>query len=170
VGAAHTSVPRWAPGVPAVDPAARWLALLGLGRRGAVAVEEWRSAAPDGVPVWVHTAPRADDDVLARLAAQVESARVGWRLMVAGPEVDVLAARAVATRLGALESEIRVAVTSTRRRRVWCAHCRTTTETAQPVSGETPCRGCGRRLHVYAHVSRRRGAHLGFAADAEEPA
>ena len=168
MAAAHTSVPRWAPGVPAADPAARWLALVGLGARGEDVVGGWRSSAPPTVPVWAHTAPRADDDALRRLAAEIGGARVGWRLMVAGPEVDVLAAMAGATRLGALDAEIRAAVLDTGRRRVWCAHCRTTTETARPVSGEASCRGCGRRLHVYAHVSRRLGAHLGSAADAEE--
>ncbi|SEP20526.1 dimethylamine monooxygenase subunit DmmA family protein [Trujillonella endophytica] len=168
MGAAHTSVPRWPAAVPAVDPVARRLALLGLGARGAAHVQRWRAAVRPGVPVWAHTAARADDATLQLLAAEVGGARVGWRLLLAGPEVDVLAARAVATGLGALDSEIGVAVTSTRRRRVWCAHCRDTTETTQPVSGEVRCRGCGRRLHVYAHVSRRRGAHLGFQVDAEE--
>lgn len=170
MGAQHTSVPRWPAGTPDVDPAARSLALLGFGARGAAVVARWRSAAPPAVATWAHTARRADEPTLALLEARLAAARVGWRLMLAGPELDVLAARALATRLGALEAEIRVAVTSTRRRRVWCAHCRTTTETGQPVSGETPCRGCGRRLHVYAHVSRRQGSYLGFQADAEESA
>nr|WP_275585788.1 dimethylamine monooxygenase subunit DmmA family protein [Geodermatophilus sabuli] len=102
------------------------------------------------------------------MAAQVRTARVGWRLMLAGPEVDVLAARAVATGLGLLDAEIRTAVTGADHKRVSCPHCRVITEAEVPVGAEVPCRGCARRLHVYAHVSRRTGAYLGFMADAEE--
>ncbi|WP_412093762.1 hypothetical protein [Mycolicibacterium iranicum] len=32
------------------------------------------------------------------------------------------------------------------------------------------CRGCGRTLLVYYHISRRQGAHLGFMVDAEQVA
>ncbi|WP_409330792.1 dimethylamine monooxygenase subunit DmmA family protein [Trujillonella humicola] len=152
--------------VPDLDRAARWLALLGFGDRGASVVTAWRSAASAGTPVWVHTADRADDATLDLLAAEVAGARVGWRLALAGPEADVLAARAVATRLGAVDAEIRAAATSTRRRRVWCAHCGSTTETGQPGPSETRCRGCGTRLHVSAHLSRHRAAYLGSVADA----
>ncbi|MGY1743085.1 MULTISPECIES: dimethylamine monooxygenase subunit DmmA family protein [unclassified Blastococcus] len=168
MGTAVTSDPREDPGVPDVDPAARWLALFGLGPRGAAVVARWRAAAPAHVPLRAHTAPRADDAVLDLLTAEVDRARVGWRLMVAGPEVDVLAVRARATALGVLDAEIRAAVTDTRRRRVWCASCGATTETSAPAPGEAACAGCGRRLHVHAHLSRRLGAHLGSAADPEE--
>jgi hypothetical protein len=168
VGAEHTSVPRWPADLPAVDPAGRTLAVLAFGAAGERFLTYWRTAAT--VPVWAHVADRADDDSLGLLARQVAEARIGWRLMLAGPEVDVLAARSVAVGLGVLDAEIRLVVTGAEHKRVFCPHCRATTETVAPVAAEVPCSGCGRRLHLYAHVSRRLGAYLGFMADAEEVA
>jgi hypothetical protein len=170
MGAMHTSVPRWPAEVPGVDAAGRALALLGFGVDGRRLVDRWLAEVTPGTPVDVQLADRADEVALAVLADRVAGAVVGWRLMVAGPEVDVLAARAIAVAGGALDAELRVAVTGTLEKRVFCPHCRTTTATTQPVAGETPCDGCGRRLHVYAHVSRRTGSYLGFMADAEEVA
>ncbi|MGY1685775.1 dimethylamine monooxygenase subunit DmmA family protein [Geodermatophilus sp. SYSU D00804] len=153
-----------------MDPAGRTVSVLGFGDRGREIVADWLAATPAGRVVWSLVAERADDATLAALAGQVRAARVGWRLMLSGPEVDVLAARAVATGLGLLDAEIRAAVTGADRKRVHCAHCRVTTEAEVPVGAEVPCRGCARRLHVYAHVARRTGAYLGFMADAEEVA
>ena len=170
MGAEHTSVPRWPTAAPGVDPRGRTVSVLGFGDRGRAIVDGWVAATPAGRLTWCVVAERADDTTLATLAAQVRAARVGWRLMLAGPEVDVLAARAVATDLGLLDAEIRTAVTDTDRKRVACPHCRVTTEADVPVGAEVPCRGCARRLHVYAHFSRRTGAYLGFMADAEEVA
>lgn len=166
----HTSVPRWPAEVPAPDPTARALALLAFGSAGGRLLVGWRAAVAGRVPLWWHAAERADQESLDLLVAQVAGARIGWRLMLAGPEIDVLGARSVATGLGVLDAEIRMAVTGTEVKRVFCPHCRTTTTGAAPVSGELACAGCGRRLHVYAHVSRRTGAYLGFMADAEEVA
>jgi dimethylamine monooxygenase subunit C len=170
MGAEHTSVPRWTDGPPQLDATARAVALVGFGPSGAAALQAWTAVVPGGVPVWTHVAHEADAGTLALLAGHVSAARVGWRLVLAGPEIDVLAARAVATGLGVLDAEISVTVTETRRKKVFCPHCRATTDTTEPVAGEIPCAGCGRRLHVYAHVSRRTGAYLGFMADAEEAA
>ena len=170
MGAEHTSIPRWAAEVPAADPAARAVALLGFGSAGAQVVAEWRQQVRTGTDVWSRLASRADDATLAELEEQVRAARVGWRLMLAGPEADVLAARSLAVRCGLLDAELRTAVTDAGRKRVFCAHCRTTTEQVLPVAAVVECPGCGRRLHVYAHVSRRLGAYLGFMVDAEEVA
>jgi hypothetical protein len=166
----HTSVPRWPAEVPVPDPAARALALVAFGAAGERLLLGWRAAVAGRVPLWQHVADRADELVLDLLAAQVAGARVGWRLMLAGPEVDVLSARSLVSGLGVLDAEIRAAVTGADAKRVFCPHCRTTTTGATPVSGELTCAGCSRRLHVYAHVSRRIGAYLGFMVDAEESA
>ena len=165
MGVQHTSVPRWPAGPVDVDPAARDVGLVGFGDDGAAVVAGWSVRAPSAAVV---LARRADAATLAALESLVSRARVGWRLMLAGPEDDVLAARAAAVRGGLLDAELRVQVTGAARKRVYCAHCRTTSEGDAPVGGELPCGGCGRPLHVYGHVSRRLGAYLGFAADAEE--
>jgi dimethylamine monooxygenase subunit C len=170
MGAEHTSVPRWPAVDPGVDPAARAVAMLGFGPDGVAVVRRWLGQVPAGTPVTCTTTGAADAAVLGELARRVAASTVGWRLMLAGSEADVLAARAVALDGGLLDAEVRTAVTGTRRKRVFCAHCRTTTEADVPVGAETGCSGCGRRLFVYWHVSRRAGSYLGYMADAEEVA
>jgi hypothetical protein len=93
---------------------------------------------------------------------------VGWRLLVAGPEDGVLRARARALRQGAVPAEVLTHVTGVPVRRVSCAHCAQETETLAPIGDTCLCRGCGRTLHVYHHVSRRLGAYLGYMVDAED--
>ncbi|MCI4676321.1 dimethylamine monooxygenase subunit DmmA family protein [Candidatus Mycolicibacterium alkanivorans] len=55
-------------------------------------------------------------------------------------------------------------------REIFCAHCRTTTTARVELTGTLPCPGCGRELYVYYDVSRRLGAHLGFAMHADHRA
>jgi|GEM_PF-7106219 hypothetical protein len=52
---------------------------------------------------------------------------------------------------------------------VYCPHCGTTTPSREPVGATMPCSGCGRRLEIYRHFSRRTARYLGLMADAEEP-
>jgi hypothetical protein len=169
MGAAHTSVPRWPRTDPGVDRAGRAFAIMAFGPDAAPVGEHWhREVARLGRPVWLRRVERADETALGELDEQLDAARVGWRLMLAGPQADVLAAYAGATRAGVLAAEIAVLVTDDRHRRVWCAHC-DTTSVADVATGEvTPCHGCGRSLLVYHHVSRRSAAYLGFMVDAEE--
>ncbi|MFD0851736.1 dimethylamine monooxygenase subunit DmmA family protein, partial [Actinomadura adrarensis] len=55
-------------------------------------------------------------------------------------------------------------VTAADRRRVRCAHCRTTTEAEVEIGGSVKCDGCGLTLVCYGHFSRRLAAYLGFEA------
>jgi hypothetical protein len=121
--------------------------------------DRWEAGATS--PVWRLHAPEASAEVLAALGAHVAAATVGWRLLVAGPEADVLAACAVATDGGALAAEISAVMTDRRRRRVRCVHCAATTETEAPA---VTCPGCGRALRVEPSLSRRHAAYLGLAA------
>jgi hypothetical protein len=107
----------------------------------------------------------ADDDAATgAVGADVSTARVGWRLMIAGPADACLRLRAHALGLGVGDDEITVASTDVTDKDVHCAHCRAVTHDAVPLGGVVACRGCGRRLAVQAHVSRRIGAHLGVLA------
>lgn len=164
---AHPSVPRWVSEPPAVDTAGRSFAVLSFGDGRRVA-ERWVASIGPERALWTRHAERADDSVLAALREQVERARVGWRLMLAGPEADVLPAQSVALRHGAVPAEVRVHVTSTRDKRVHCPHCRDVTRADLAVDETVPCDGCDRELVVYHHVSRRLGAYLGFMVDAED--
>ncbi|MGY1636141.1 dimethylamine monooxygenase subunit DmmA family protein [Geodermatophilus sp. SYSU D00742] len=168
MGIEHTSVPRWDAVPPAVPSGARSLALLALGPDAEDVVASWEATArSSGTPVSVLRVAGCED-ALPWLEAETAQAVVGWRLLVAGPEADVLRARARVLALGAVPAEILPFVTGVPLRRVHCAHCDTETETTAPVDGTCTCSGCGRTLHVYHHVSRRMGAYLGYMIDAED--
>ncbi|MDW5594075.1 dimethylamine monooxygenase subunit DmmA family protein [Conexibacter stalactiti] len=165
----HTSVPRWAE-LPRVDPGARRIAIVSIGDTGRDVARGWADATRQArTPLWSAHGETADARVVEALREQLRHATVGWRLMLAGPELDLLRLRAEAVAAGALGEEVRQHVTSATRRRVWCTHCRTIAEHATAVGDEVGCTGCGRTLLVYHHVSRRLGAYMGFMADAEEP-
>jgi ribosomal protein S27E len=102
------------------------------------------------------------------LEAQLDAARVGTRVMVAAPELDVLDVLRTARAAGAIDSELRAHVTASEARRIQCPHCSEQTVANVDVGDTVPCRGCGRMLIVYHHVSRLHGAYLGYMVDAEE--
>jgi dimethylamine monooxygenase subunit C len=162
-----TNVPEWSGRVPAVDPRAAAALVLALGEAAGEAVATWGASLRDaGVPTRV-ARPADVDEALAVLAEELASAHVGWRLLAAAPEADLLRIRAAAHAAGVLDAEIVVHATEVAVRRVLCAHCDAVTETTAEVGGTCACAGCGRELHVYHHVSRRLAAYLGFMADAE---
>ncbi|WP_411152526.1 dimethylamine monooxygenase subunit DmmA family protein [Streptomyces sp. A30] len=169
MGIQHTSVPRWPTADPGVDRTGRTYAVMSFGTAADTVAADWRGAlAGLRRPVWTWHGESADGDALALLRGQIDDATVGWRLMLAGPQADVLRAHAEALRGGVLESEITVVVTEDARRRVWCVHCGATTVAEADLGDVVSCTGCGCSLFVYHHVSRLSAAHLGFMADAEE--
>ncbi|GAA1391117.1 hypothetical protein GCM10009613_32980 [Pseudonocardia kongjuensis] len=164
----HTSVPRRPAVPPGVDRAARRVLVLAVGDGAATVARTWRAeAGAAGIPAEQLSAASAGP-LLGELDTRLATARVGIRLMVAGPECDVLRIGAVALARGLLTAETTTFATDDRVRRVWCPHCDTTTTAEVPVGGRTGCAGCGRTLLVHHHVSRREGCYLGFSADAEE--
>lgn len=167
MGVDHTSVPRWSTSVPSADLSGRSYAVMTFSDACLPAARRWWRELT-GRPVWTWHGSRADDEALAALREQIAEASVGWRLLLAGPEHDVLKARSEAVRAGVLDAEITVTVSASGRRRVWCAHCGHETEAAVDIGARTGCTGCGRSLLVHHHVSRRHAAYLGFQADAEE--
>ena len=82
---ARTSLPAWPERVEA-DPSGRWFAILGIGDEALEITRGWARSIDH--PVWTF---QASDVATAAdsLAAQLRQARVGWRLMLAGPEADV---------------------------------------------------------------------------------
>ncbi|MDY6995461.1 MAG: dimethylamine monooxygenase subunit DmmA family protein [Actinomycetota bacterium] len=169
-----TSVPAWAtaPTLPDADATGRWWTVIAFGPAGAEVARRWESQLGDcGHRSAVRTHDLAADDhdgARAALAADLTDARVGWRLMMAGPADSCLRLRAAAMESGVADDEMVVASTEVRGRAVQCVHCRTVTTADVELSDVLPCRGCGRNLLVYYHVSRRQGAHLGYMVDAEE--
>lgn len=127
-----------------------------LGAERSATVYAWREAAQYGPAEsgW--------------LTEQVREATVGTRLVLAGPESEVLAARTDAVRAGMVSAEILLLSREDGAGRVYCPHCRTVTRTQRPVEGTTACSGCRRELEVFDHFSRGLSAYLGAEAGAEE--
>jgi hypothetical protein len=170
----HTSVPRWAAQPPEVDGSGRRFLVLSCGEAAWSVAERWSEEITAlGRPSWgchFDEPPMgAGDEWLQPLRRHLERARVGTRLMVAGPELEVLDVIRTAHAAGAVDAELRCWVSEDELRRVQCPHCHAHTVARVAVGGTTDCAGCGRSLLVYHHVSRRHGAYLGFMADAEEP-
>lgn len=163
---ALTSVPAWAvePACPTADLTGRQYTVLAIGAEAAEIAARW--TAQISAEHRVHRVADAAEACRA-LDADLADARVGWRLLLAGPAHVCLRVRARALELGATDDEITVASTEVDTREVYCAHCRSTTTGATGLSQEITCPDCGRRLFVYYHVSRRLGAHLGFATHAD---
>ncbi|MBD0024003.1 hypothetical protein GII33_01075 [Gordonia pseudamarae] len=167
----YTSVPAWArarddsDSVLPDDGAAAYI-VAGIGERGTELTGRWREAIGGSVPVTAITGDDADS-VVAMIESAIGAATVGVRLLVAGPVGDCLTVRARALNSGLEDDEIHVVATRQGLIRVFCAHCRATTDTDAGIDDLVPCAGCGRDLLIYYHVSRRKGAYLGFMADAE---
>lgn len=171
-----TSVPAWATAAqqPDADLSGRYWTVVGFGAEAEVVVTEWQNQIVERHPraaVTVHlvgTAPDDDATAAAAVSADLIEALVGWRLMIAGPADACLRLRAHALRCGVADDEILVASTTVATRDVLCAHCGTRSSADVELEGVTSCLGCGRNLFVYYHVSRLKGAHLGFMVDAEQ--
>ena len=171
-----TSVPAWAvaPQEPDADLTGRFWTVVGFGAAAESIVDRWitqiRGAHPDP-SLSVHLVESGADDAAAEaVSADLGVALVGWRLLIAGPADACLRLRAHALRGGVADDEIVVASTAVETRDVDCAHCGARTRADVGLEGVVPCVGCDRNLLVYYHVSRLRGAHLGFMVDAEEVA
>jgi hypothetical protein len=92
---------------------------------------------------------------------------MGTRLYVAGPESFIGLVMKNALEFDLNKDEIRAEEVGTLARRVYCIHCRTTTENVR--SNVVSCTGCARWLLVRDHYSRRLAAYMGVMVDAEAP-
>ncbi len=97
----------------------------------------------------------------------LETALMGTRLYVAGPESFIGTAMQLALRFNLNQDEIRAEECGTLARRVHCVHCRATTEEVR--TNIVRCVGCGLWLLVRDHYSRRLAAYMGVMVDAEVP-
>jgi dimethylamine monooxygenase subunit C len=156
-----TSVPLWEDPPRSVNPRARQLVLIGIGEPAVPIVQRWFDSVPVGAEAWFRLCASFDAQLRAELDEQLARARVGWRAMVCGPEIDIVRLQAQALAAGAVPGELTLAVTDTSARSVYCAHCAATTHTQHP--GPVQCSGCGLGLVVRQHFSPRRAAYLGVA-------
>ncbi len=113
---------------------------------------------------------RVFDDVASLLATfrtVLDESLMGTRLYVAGPESFIGLAMKLALEFDMNKDEIRAEELGTLARRVYCVHCRTTSEDVK--TNIVRCAGCQRWLLVRDHYSRRHAAYMGVMADAEAP-
>jgi len=92
---------------------------------------------------------------------------MGMRLYVAGPESFMGLVMKIALEFNLNKDEIRAEESGTLARRIYCIHCRATTENVR--TNIVRCVGCARWLLVRDHYSRRLAAYMGVMADAEAP-
>ncbi|MBM9401621.1 hypothetical protein JUN65_08475 [Gluconacetobacter azotocaptans] len=171
VPSATTNLPRWPASAPGIDPQGRGFVLMGLGPAAAGTLARWSAdVTAAGHPCRQRldaSAPADDDDMLAWLDDALGAARVGWRLMLAGPAGDILMLAARARAAGMIEAEIRCHAVGEGPARLQCVHCKTLFRAAAGPGSHVACPGCGRMLVVHQHLSRRLAALVAFSADAE---
>jgi hypothetical protein len=110
-----------------------------------------------------HSAPALLEDFKVLL----DRSLMGTRLYVAGPESFIGLVMKIALEFNLNKDEIRAEECGTSARRVYCIHCRATTENVR--TNIVACAGCARWLLVRDHYSRRLAAYMGVMVDAEAP-
>lgn len=150
----------------AFEPDFRGLICVSFGTRGAE-MDRGASPAPARTRWYLHFGS-ADPESLGALKSLLGQACVGVRLMLAGPQADIQAARSAAVECGVVDEEMTLLDGGTGPHRVFCAHCRFITESTEAVGSLVDCGGCATSLVISDHFSRRMAGYLGFAANAEE--
>ena len=128
----------------------------------AAEIERFRAAAVGEVQSFTG-APA----LLERFRAILEQSLMGTRLYVAGPESFIGLAMKIALEFNLNKDEIRAEESGSLARRVYCIHCRATTENVR--TNIVRCVDCERWLLVRDHYSRRLAAYMGVMVDAEAP-
>jgi dimethylamine monooxygenase subunit C len=125
-------------------------------------VEQFRAAGVDHAESYPTTAALLDE-----FRHSLASSLMGTRLYVAGPESFIGLAMKIALEFNLNKDEIRAEECGTLARRVYCIHCRATTENVR--TNIVRCVSCERWLLVRDHYSRRLAAYMGVMVDAEAP-
>jgi ferredoxin-NADP reductase len=105
--------------------------------------------------------------LLERFRAILTQSLMGTRLYVAGPESFIGLVMKIALEFNLNKDEIRAEECGTLARRVYCIHCRVTSENVR--TNIVRCVECDRWLLVRDHYSRRLAAYMGVMVDAEAP-
>jgi dimethylamine monooxygenase subunit C len=135
----------------------------GATHAGAAAeIEKFRSAAVGDVRAFPGTPA-----LLEEFRSTLVKSLMGTRLYVAGPESFIGLVMKIALEFNLNKDEIRAEECGTLARRVYCIHCRATTENVR--TNIVRCVECDRWLLVRDHYSRRLAAYMGVMVDAEAP-
>jgi dimethylamine monooxygenase subunit C len=126
------------------------------------AVEQFTAAAVGDVQAFPDTPA-----LLGQFGAILGQSLMGTRLYVAGPESFIGLVMKIALEFNLNKDEIRAEECGTLARRVYCIHCRATTENVR--TNIVRCVDCDTWLLVRDHYSRRLAAYMGVMVDAEAP-
>ncbi len=166
-------LPRWPAAPGPVDPAGASYLVVALGAHpGTTEVAaRWVRLGERRAPTRSLTVAGIDGDRAAIVRA-LEEARTGVRILVVGPQYDVLLTLALAREHGAGPAELSCFVVDAgsgpTALPVFCAHCRATHRVVGEPGGEVTCPGCSRRLEIHPHHSARGGSFLASDARARE--
>ncbi|MBO3748383.1 hypothetical protein J5X84_20095 [Streptosporangiaceae bacterium NEAU-GS5] len=163
---ASTNLPRWPADPPPIDErGASFLVItVGTDTQAAETAERWLARIAElRRPCERLSAARAEDIVPA-VAHAIDTAFVGLRVLVTGPERDVLMIRSAVLAAGAVSAEVCCHAAppgghEPRAMNIWCVACRR--QNAGVTAHLTTCRHCGAALAVHAHFSPRYAARLG---------
>jgi hypothetical protein len=134
-----------------------------IGPTGAApGIEQFKAAAVGDVRAFAGTPA-----LLEHFRTTLRQSQMGTRLYVAGPESFIGLVMKIALEFNLNKDEIRAEECGSLARRVYCIHCRATTESVR--TNIVQCIGCRRWLLVRDHYSRRLAAYMGVMADAEAP-
>jgi hypothetical protein len=125
-------------------------------------IERFRAAAVGNVQAFPGT-----HALLEEFRSTLGRSLMGTRLYVAGPESFIGLVMKIALEFNLNKDEIRAEECGTLARRVYCIHCRSTTENVR--TNIVRCVDCDRWLLVRDHYSRRLAAYMGVMVDAEAP-
>jgi ferredoxin-NADP reductase len=148
--------------VPEAEAAHAAAAAAHAATQAAPGIEQFNAAALGEVQAFAQ--PHA---LLEQFRAILGQSLMGTRLYVAGPESFIGLAMKIALEFNLNKDEIRAEECGTLARRVYCIHCRSTTESVR--TNIVRCVGCERWLLVRDHYSRRLAAYMGVMVDAEAP-
>lgn len=105
--------------------------------------------------------------LLMHLRHRLGRETIGLRLYAIGTEAFLWDVMNIARDAGLGADEVFLTHEGSLRRRVYCVHCKTMTENV--TINIVDCAGCGARLFVRDHFSRRLAAFMGVMVDAEVP-
>jgi len=104
---------------------------------------------------------------LDRVTGLLDAATMGIRVYAVGPEQFVWTVAIAAEPFGFGKGEVVQVIAGSIARKVFCTHCRTLNEDV--TDNIHACTGCGCRLLVRDHFSRRLGAFMAVKVDSEVP-
>ncbi|MGP3706442.1 heme-dependent oxidative N-demethylase family protein [Gordonia paraffinivorans] len=164
-------MPEWPTTPPPVDTTGAAFLVVAIGRDPETAhvSRNWVSTAEAaGTTRLLVLDSLTEEEDRTALAAALDDAVIGTRIMVAGGQYDVMTALALAREAGAVPAELAAYVTDFGDLPMYCAHCRDTFRVEAVPGGVVACPGCARDLEIHEHHSPTMGSYLASAAGGDE--